>query len=49
MVLIRISIRKCYGCEALDECWISVDFRDSGQEIGNDGFDKDFNKEMLWF
>ena len=24
-------------------------FRDSGEEIENDGFDKDFNKEMLWF
>ena len=23
-----------------------LDFRDSGQEIENDGFDKDFNKEM---
>ena len=24
-----------------------LDFRDSGQEIENDAFDKDFNKEML--
>ena len=23
--------------------------RDSGQEIENDSFDKDFNREILWF
>ena len=26
-----------------------LDVSDSGQEIENHGFDKDFNKEMLWF
>ena len=24
-------------------------FRDSGQEIENEGFDKEFKKELLWF
>ena len=26
-----------------------LDSRNSGQEIESDGFDKDFNKEQLWF
>ena len=45
-VLTRISIRKCYGFEVPKRM---LDFNDSGQEIENDSFDKDFNKEMLWF
>ena len=44
IVSTRISIRKCHGFGSTGRM---LDFRESGQEVENDAFEKDFNKEML--